>query len=67
MEEQEASVPLHGTFAISRCERVTAGVGKCSVCGLEKAACIDRQAGVKLCEHCYGREVREDMREAGVV
>jgi hypothetical protein len=56
--EQEASVPLPGTFDMARCERVTAGVGKCSVCGLEKAAWIDRQAGVKLCEHCYGREVR---------
>ena len=22
-------------------------------------AWIDRQAGVKLCEHCYGREVRQ--------
>jgi len=33
MEEQEASVPLPGTFDISRCERVTAAVGKCPVCG----------------------------------
>jgi len=57
--EQEASVPLPGTFDMARCERVTAGVGKCSVCGLEKAAWIDRQAGVNLCEHCYGREVRQ--------
>ena len=56
--EQEASVPLPGTFDMARCERVTAGVGKCSVCGLEKAAWIDRQAGVMLCEHCYGRETR---------
>jgi hypothetical protein len=65
--EQEASVPLPGTFEISRCERVTAGVGKCSVCGLVKAEWIDRQADVKLCEHCYRRGVREDAREAGVV
>jgi hypothetical protein len=56
--EQEASVPLPGTFDMARCERVTAAVGKCSVCGLSKAAWIDRQAGVKLCEHCYGREMR---------
>jgi len=33
----------------------------------EKAAWIDRQAGVKLCEHCYGREVRENAREVGLV
>ena len=65
--EQQASVPLPGTFDMARCERVTAGVGKCSVCGLVKAAWIDREAGVKLCEHCYGRGVRENAREAGVV
>ncbi|WP_321504649.1 hypothetical protein [uncultured Methanoregula sp.] len=65
--EQMASVPLPGTVDISRCTRVTADVGKCSVCGVAKAAWIDREAGVKLCEHCYGRGVREDAREAGVV
>jgi hypothetical protein len=63
--EQEASIPLPGTFDMARCERVTAGVGKCSICGLERAAWIDRQAGVKLCEHCYGREVRT-MSSGGV-
>ena len=65
--EQQASVPLPGTFDMARCDRVTAAVGKCSVCGLEKAAWIDRQASVKLCEHCYGRGLRENAREAGVV
>ena len=65
--EQMASVPLPGTVDVSRCTRVTADVGKCSVCGIAKAVWIDREAGVKLCEHCYGRGVREDAREAGVV
>ncbi len=65
--EQEASVPLPGTVDVSRCERVTAAIGKCSVCGLVKAEWIDREAGVKLCEHCYGRGVREKARGAGVV
>ncbi len=65
--EQEASVPLPGTVDVSRCERVTAAIGKCSVCGLVKAEWIDREAGVKLCEHCYGRGVRENARGAGVV
>jgi hypothetical protein len=60
--EQEASVPLPGTVDVSRCERVTAAIGKCSVCGLVKAEWIDREAGVKLCEHCYGRGVRENAR-----
>ena len=65
--EQIASVPLPGTVVVSRCTRVTADVGKCSVCGIAKAVWIDREAGVKLCEHCYGRGVREYAREAGVV
>ena len=65
--EQEAFVPLPGTVDVSRCERVTADVGKCSVCGLVRAEWIDREAGVKLCEHCYGRGVREKARGAGVV
>jgi hypothetical protein len=65
--EQTASVPLPGTVDISRCMRVTADVGKCSVCGVAKAVWIDREAGVKLCEHCYGRGVRDDARKAGIV
>jgi len=56
--EQMASVPLPGTIDVSRCTRVTADMGKCSVCGMEKAGWIDRTTHVLLCEHCYGREVR---------
>jgi hypothetical protein len=65
--EQMAAVPLPGTVDVSRCSRVTADVGKCSVCGIAKASWIDRETGVKLCEHCYGRGLRESAREAGVV
>ncbi len=65
--EQMASVPLPGTFDTSRCSRVTADIGKCSVCGIAKAMWIDREAGVKLCEHCYGRGVREEGLREGVV
>ncbi len=65
--EQTASVPLPGTVDVSQCIRVTADIGKCSVCGIAKAVWIDREAGVKLCEHCYGRGLREDAREAGLV
>jgi len=65
--EQTASVPLPGSVDVSRCSRVTADIGKCSVCGVAKAVWIDREVGVKLCEHCYARGVREDAREAGIV
>ncbi len=63
--DQEFSIPLTGTVVVSRCERVTAYMGKCSICGLVRAEWIDREAGVKLCEHCYGRGVREKGRGAG--
>ncbi|WP_321506347.1 hypothetical protein [uncultured Methanoregula sp.] len=66
-DEQVAAVPLPDTIDIFRCTRVTADVGKCSVCGIAKAVWLDREAGVKLCGRCYGRGVREDAREAGVV
>jgi hypothetical protein len=56
--EQMASVPLPGTIDVTRFNRVTADVGKCSVCGMERSGWIDRSTHVLLCEHCYGREVR---------
>ena len=59
--EQMASVPLQGTIDVSRFNRVTAEVGKCSVCGLERSGWIDRTTHVLLCEHCYGREVRAQV------
>ncbi|PKG31252.1 MAG: hypothetical protein CW742_14375, partial [Methanoregula sp.] len=65
--EQTASVPLPGAVEISRCSRVTADIGKCSVCGVAKAVWLDREMGVKLCEHCYGRGVRDDARKVDLV
>jgi hypothetical protein len=56
--EQEACVPLPGTIDISRMERVMVEVGKCSVCKTKPAEYIDRENSVRLCGHCYGREVR---------
>ncbi|WP_321506353.1 hypothetical protein [uncultured Methanoregula sp.] len=52
-----ALVPLPGTVDVSRCCRVNADVGKCSVCGVAPAEWVDREAGVKLCGRCYGRGV----------
>jgi len=56
--EQVAAVPLPGTVDISHFVRVPADVGKCSVCGVARAEWIDPD-GMKLCERCYGRGVRE--------
>ena len=66
-EEQTASVPLPGTVEISRCARVTADIGKCSICKIAKAVWFDRETGVKLCEHCYARGLRKEAGESGVV
>jgi hypothetical protein len=66
-EEQTASVPLPGTVEISRCARVTADIGKCSICKIGNAVWFDRETGVKLCEHCYGRSLRKEAEEAGVM
>ena len=55
-----------GTVVVSRCDRLAVDVGKCSVCGLVKAEWIDREAGVLLCEHCYGRVMKENDRRVGV-
>jgi len=57
--EQSAKQPLPGTVDVSRCTRLTVEIGKCSICGLEKAVWADpSDMGVHLCEHCYEREVR---------
>lgn len=57
--EQLAKQPLPGTIDVSSCTRLTADVGRCSVCSLEKAVWAGPvTTGVKLCEHCYEREVR---------
>jgi hypothetical protein len=66
-DEQTASVPLPGAVDVSRCSRVTADIGKCSICGVAKAVWLDRETGVKLCEHCYGRGLRKEAEESGVV
>ena len=42
--------------------RVTASVGRCGLCGLERAAW--KGQGVWLCEACYQRESRRAV-EAG--
>ena len=58
--ERSSAPPLPGVIDVDRLERVTSEIGRCSICGLEKAEWIDRERGVKLCEGCWGREVREN-------
>jgi len=60
---QEHAMVLPGTFDPSRAERLSAGVGRCTVCDLDPAAYTDRATGTKLCEVCYQRFTREQGRE----
>ncbi|OPY42743.1 MAG: hypothetical protein A4E40_00314 [Methanoregulaceae archaeon PtaU1.Bin059] len=54
VERARASAPpLPGVIDYSRMEPVTSSIGRCSVCGLEKAEWVDRGSGVRLCGGCY--------------
>ena len=60
------------TFLLIICRRAGCGAGAstanlCEACGLVRTKWIDREAGVKLCEHCYGRGVREKALGVGVM
>jgi len=56
--ERSSAPPLPGLIDVDRLERVTADIGRCTVCDLEKAVWRDKERGVALCEGCWGREVR---------
>jgi len=56
--ERSSAPPLPGMIDVDRLERVTVDIGRCTVCGLEKAIWIDRGRGIAVCEGCWGREVR---------
>lgn len=57
---QQHAVILPGAFDIARLERLKVGVGRCTVCDLDRAAYIDRGAGMALCESCYQRVAKDN-------
>ncbi len=59
---QVAVEPLPQAIAPAAQSRAAASVGRCCLCGLEKAAWEGQ--GVRLCETCYRRESRRTV-EAG--
>jgi len=59
---QKAAVFLPGTFDVTRAERLTTGIGRCTVCNLDRAAYLDRAAGTALCEYCYHRAMQAQGR-----
>jgi hypothetical protein len=56
-----------GAMEISRWNRMTVDIGKCSVCGVAKTVWLNCKAGMKLYEHCYGRGLRKEAKEIGVI
>ncbi len=56
--ERSSAPPLPGLIDVDRLERVTVDIGRCTVCGLEKAVWRDKERGVAVCEGCWGRENR---------
>ena len=54
--ERASAPPLPGLIDVNRLERVTSQIGKCSVCGLEKATWRDKEQGIAVCEGCWERE-----------
>jgi hypothetical protein len=59
--------PLPGTISLASMERCTAGIGRCSVCGLDTAVWVDRAAGVRLCQSCYDRETMRQVQGGNCV
>ncbi len=57
VQRERASAPsLPRLIDVNTLEQVTVDIGRCSLCGLEKAEWIDRGSGVAVCEGCWGRE-----------
>ncbi|MEN6517818.1 MAG: hypothetical protein ABFC38_06450 [Methanospirillum sp.] len=63
--EQRAGPPLPNAIDPAALGRVAAEVGRCDVCGLEKAAWSGH--GVHLCETCYQRESRRAVESGAEV
>jgi hypothetical protein len=53
---QDTCSILPGAFSIDRLEEVRSNVGRCTICGLERATWKDRSNGLKICDACYHRE-----------
>ncbi|MCX6700002.1 MAG: hypothetical protein NTV68_08755, partial [Methanomicrobiales archaeon] len=57
-KEKTKGPPLPGIIVLSRLMRISKDIGRCSVCDIDKALYLDREAGTCLCQQCYDREAR---------
>ena len=51
--KRSSAPPLPGMIDVDRLERVKVDIGRCTVCGLEKAVWRDKERGVAVCEGCW--------------
>jgi hypothetical protein len=58
--------PLPGVLDHRDFERVNKELGKCDLCGEGKAVFSSKELRTNICEGCFGRLLREDLREEGV-
>ena len=64
--DRAAAPPLPGVINLGNLERCSGTLGRCSVCNLSSATFLDRSTGVKLCEQCHAREVRQQCTHSEV-
>ncbi|WP_048152676.1 hypothetical protein [Methanolacinia paynteri] len=58
--------PLPGVLDHRDFERVNKELGKCDLCGEGRAVFSSKELQTNICEVCFGRLLREDLREGGV-
>ena len=61
-----STLPLPGVLDHRDFERVNKDLGKCDLCGKGKAVFSSKELKMNVCEGCFGRLLREDLREEGV-
>ncbi|WP_052418843.1 hypothetical protein, partial [Methanolacinia paynteri] len=58
--------PLPGVLDHRDFERVNKELGKCDLCGEGKAVFSSKELKTNICEGCFGRLLREDLKKEGV-
>lgn len=61
-----STLPLPGVLDHRDFERMTKVLGKCDLCGKGKAVFSLKELRMSICERCFGRLMREDLKTEGV-
>lgn len=60
-----STLPLPGVLDHRDFERVNKYLGRCDLCGKGKAVFSSKELKMNVCEGCFGRLLREDLRGGG--